>query len=80
MQTISVSKGNLTPQEAENTPLPFDKFNMWFESFELKRPQRPAAVDEQQNIFEKNDNNMYPSECRLRGINYSAQLLATVCR
>jgi DNA-directed RNA polymerase I subunit RPA2 len=23
---------------------------------------------------------MYPSECRLRGINYSAQLLATVCR
>jgi DNA-directed RNA polymerase I subunit RPA2 len=59
--------------------MPFDKFTMWFESFELKKPVRPVCSEDSQNIFADNDR-MYPSECRQRGINYSSQLIATVCR
>ena len=84
MPSVEVSKNTLTRQE-EKTQLPFKKFSIWFESFELKRPTRPAAADTQLNLGatgskRTEDSTLLPSECRLRGMNYTAQLMATVVR
>ncbi len=64
-------------------PLPFKKYMMWFESFELRKPVRQAAA----GIVMKNSSDgvannalIYPAECRLRGITYQAPLYATFCR
>ena len=71
----------MLPVETTTTDdtLPFKKFAMWFESFELQKPCRPAAIDLSGNNVQQDDT-MLPSECRIRGMNYSAPLVATVCR
>lgn len=64
--------------------------NIWFEDFELKKPERlnsgansgiealKLIADDQSS--ENNNNLMYPSECRIRSLTYSAPLYATVAR
>jgi hypothetical protein len=53
--------------------MPFKKYLMWFESFELRKPVRQAAagiVMKSNSDGVTNSAIIYPAECRLRGITY----------
>lgn len=61
--------------------------NIWFEDFDLKKPERESSnfanalnLDDQSSENDNNQNLMYPSECRIRSLTYSAPLYATVAR
>jgi len=70
----------------EDRAWPFKKYKMWFENFEIKRPQRPNAnnaglsVKVVQEDVASERALIYPYECRLRSLTYSAPMYATVCR
>ena len=62
---------------------PFQKYRMWFEQFELRKPTRPGAGGTQGLLLMGNDNEqseMFPAECRMRSLTYQAPLYATLCR
>ena len=65
---------------------PFKKYLMWFENFEIRRPQRPNANNSGLSVkLGKEDSAseralIYPYECRRRSLTYSAPMYATVCR
>lgn len=65
-----------------STSYPFKKYRMWFESFELRKPIRPAAGGSHGLIMgnESEQNEIYPAECRMRSLTYQAPLYATLCR
>lgn len=64
----------------EPTQFPFKKYTMWFENFELQKPQKPHAVDASEIRGTPESSILLPYECRLRSMTYSAPLIATVCR
>jgi len=80
----------------DDAEFPFKKMTMWFEDFELKMPEKldsrggaiggssDAAFSLFQGEKDKADvdilGKMYPYECRLRSLTYSAPLYATVAR
>jgi DNA-directed RNA polymerase beta subunit len=89
MLPVEVSQQNQAPGGAlvkEERTFPFKKYLMWFESFELRKPTRPVAADASLGLKDKNSSAsseramIYPYECRMRGMTYSASLYATVCR
>jgi DNA-directed RNA polymerase beta subunit len=74
-------------KDQEDIPYPFQKMNIWFEDFDLKKPERETSnfanvmnIDDQSSENDNNQNSMYPSECRIRSLTYSAPLYATVAR
>jgi len=56
---------------ASNEQYAFKKLHMWFEDFQLKMPEKNHGP-----LLDANK--MYPTECRLRSLTYSAPLYATV--
>jgi len=81
MLTAEVAK----PQDGGgDVSYPFNKMNIWFEDFELKKPERIGS-NQAANLLLDDDtasdsNKMYPYECRLRSLTYSAPLYATIAR
>jgi DNA-directed RNA polymerase I subunit RPA2 len=66
---------------------PFKKLNIWFEDFELKMPERSDSNQAVTALLVSGDssnvndsNRLYPYECRLRSLTYSAPLYATIAR
>ena len=62
---------------------PFKKMNIWFEDFELKQPERIPSNQAANLLLDdegSNSNKMYPYECRLRSLSYTAPLYATIAR
>ena len=61
---------------------------IWFESLELRKPVRADNGSGLMNISQasgirggaQNDDKIYPTECRLRSLTYSAPLYATIAR
>ena len=61
----------MNPGEATS----FKRMTVSFKDFELKKPVRNEKV-----ITESENDKLYPYECRLRSLTYSAPLFATVAR
>ncbi len=86
MLPVEVTGGSDAPSgpgaQSDATSYPFSKYRMWFESFELRSPTRPAAGGQQGLIMgnESEQSDIYPAECRLRSLTYQAPLYATLCR
>jgi DNA-directed RNA polymerase beta subunit len=63
---------------------PFSKMNIWFEDFELKMPERVGSNQAANLLLDdegaSESNKLYPYECRLRSLTYSAPLYATIAR
>lgn len=63
---------------------PFRKMTIWFESLTLKKPVRADQGSSLMSLSQTNQvadaDKIYPSECRLRSLTYSAPLYATVAR
>ena len=60
----------------EKIKLPFKRMFIWFEKFELKTPTRTGVIDRKNPM----DKHVFPSECRERGLSYSAPLTAVIAR
>lgn len=84
MLTAEVAK----PQ-ASDVAYPFQKLNIWFEDFQIRKPERSAseqAGSQSFNLMEEGADStnelkkLYPWECRLRSLTYAAPLYATVAR
>ena len=52
---------------------PFQKYSIWFDGFELRKPVKSNEAGSGSN------SQMYPSECRLRSLTYQAPLYAKIC-
>lgn len=60
---------------------------IWFESLELKKPVKTesgssslVSLSAGNNAHIQDNDKMFPSECRLRSLTYSAPLYATIAR
>lgn len=56
---------------------------IWFENFELGKPQRGESSSGLMNLSSSNvadADKIYPSECRLRSLTYAAPLKAVIAR
>ena len=83
MLPVVVSGQGDAPSAADApTAYPFKKYRMWFESFDLRKPIRPAAGGSHGLIMgdAREQAEIYPAECRLRSLTYQAPVYATVCR
>jgi DNA-directed RNA polymerase I subunit RPA2 len=75
MLPVEVSQLSATKDAVQ---FPFKKYTMWFENFELRKPQRSLASD--QGLKNPQSSALLPYECRIRSLTYSAPMYATVCR
>ena len=72
----------VTKPEKSDIGYSFNKMSIWFEDFELRTPERSGVNSSiVKNEIKGSDNSkMYPYECRMRSLTYSAPLHATVAR
>lgn len=72
----------VTKPEKTEIGYSFNKMSIWFEDFELKTPERSGANSSilKSESQGSDHNKIYPYECRLRSLTYSAPLYATVAR
>ena len=72
----------VTKPEKSDIGYSFNKMSIWFEDFELRTPERSGVNSSiLKNEIKGSDNSkMYPYECRMRSLTYSAPLYATVAR
>ena len=86
MLPVEVLGGSDAPSGPNNeaaASYPFKKYRMWFESFELRKPTRPASGAHSAGLIMGNESeqaDIYPAECRMRSLTYQAPLYATLCR
>lgn len=85
VEIVSPGQGAEAPAAGAGTTdadrtFPFKKYSMWFESFELRKPMRSAGSSSESLKMSQEQSLIYPSECRLKGLTYSAPLYATLCK
>lgn len=69
------------PSKRADVAYPFNKMNLWFEDFSLKMPEKSGSGSASVLLDDSaNNNKLYPYECRLRSLTYSAPLYATIAR
>jgi DNA-directed RNA polymerase I subunit RPA2 len=71
-QGLRTAVGELVAQEVRCGSGPGETLRMWFEDVEIGYPMKTKTSDDL-------DARLFPSECRERGLNYSAPLNASIC-
>ena len=66
--------------QSDQQEYPFKKLNIWYEDFHLGTPEKNTSGAAGILMNSQTDNKMYPAECRMRGLTYSAPFYATVAR
>ena len=77
----------VTKPEKSDVAYSFNKMNIWFEDFELRTPERSGMNQATTALLKSGEtsaaadiNKIYPYECRMRSLTYSAPLYATIAR
>ena len=77
----------VTKPEKSEVAYSFNKMNIWFEDFELRTPERSGMNQATTALLKSGEtsaaadiNKIYPYECRMRSLTYSAPLYATIAR
>ena len=82
--TAEVAQPPKKADKSQEVQYPFNKMLIWFEDLELKMPTRSQEQFNAANVMMEDGDNesekMYPYECRLRSLTYSAPLYATIAR